>query len=99
MIRAIVRWSTTHAKLVIGLYAAFVIGAAGVSVRLKLDALPDITTNQVIVLTRAPGLTPEEVERRVARPIETVLGGLPGLIQHRSISRSEEHTSELQSPC
>ena len=87
MIRAIVRWSTAHAKLVLGLYAAFVIGAAVVSRQLKLDALPDITTNQVIVLTRAPGLTPEEIERRVARPIETVLGGVPGLTQHRSISR------------
>ena len=87
MIRAIVRWATAHAKLVIALYGAFVIGAAVVSRTLKFDALPDITTNQVIVLTRAPGLTPEEVERRVARPIESVLGGLPGLTQHRSISR------------
>jgi cobalt-zinc-cadmium resistance protein CzcA len=87
MIRAIVRWSTAHAKLVIGFYGIFVIGAAVVSRELKFDALPDITTNQVIVLTRAPGLTPEEVERRVARPIELVLGGLPGLTQHRSISR------------
>ena len=87
MIRATVRWSTGHAKLVLGLAAAFVVFAATVSSRLKLDALPDITTNQVNVLTRAPGLTPEEVERRVSRPIEAVLGGLPGLSQHRSTSR------------
>jgi heavy metal efflux system protein len=87
MIRAIVRWSTVHATLVIGLYGAFVLGAAVVSRQLKFDALPDITTNQVVVLTRSPGLTPEEVERRVARPIESVLGGLPGLTEHRSISR------------
>jgi cobalt-zinc-cadmium resistance protein CzcA len=87
MIRTIVRWSTTHPKLVVGLFGTFVIATAVVSSRLKFDALPDITTNQVIVLTRAPGLTPEEVERRVCRPIEAVLGGLPGLTQHRSISR------------
>jgi cobalt-zinc-cadmium resistance protein CzcA len=41
----------------------------------------------VLVLTRAPGLTPEEVERLVTRPIEIALGGLPGLVKHRSISR------------
>ena len=87
MIRAIVRWSTSHAKLVLGFYGVFVVAAAIVSRQLKFDALPDITTNQVIVLTRAPGLTPEGVERRVARPIEWVLGGLAGLTQHRSISR------------
>ena len=87
MIRAVVRWSTAHATLVLGLGLVFVLAAAAVSSRLKFDALPDITTNQVNVLSRAAGLTPEEVERRVSRPIESVLGGLPGLTQHRSISR------------
>jgi len=87
MIRAIVRWSAAHPKAVLSGAALFVAGAAIVSSALKFDALPDITTNQVNVLTTAPGLTPEEVERRVSRPIETALGGLPGLIQHRSVSR------------
>jgi len=87
MIRAIVRWSAAHPKAVLSAAALFVASAAIVSSALKLDALPDITTNQVNVLTVAPGLTPEEVERRVSRPIETALGGLPGLAQHRSISR------------
>jgi len=87
MIRAIVRWSTAHAPLVLGLGLVFVLATATVSSGLQFDALPDITTNQVNVLSRAPGLTPEEVERRVSRPIESVLGGLPGLTQHRSISR------------
>ncbi len=54
---------------------------------LKFDALPDTTNNQVLVLTRAPGLTPEEVERLVTRPIEVGMGGLPGLIEQRSLSR------------
>ena len=54
---------------------------------LKFDALPDTTNNQVLVLTRAPGLTPEEVERLVTRPIEVGLGGLPGLVEQRSLSR------------
>jgi len=87
MIRSIVRWSAAHPKIVLGAAAVFVVGAAAFSSALKFDALPDITSNQVNVLTGAPGLTPEEVERRVARPIESVLGGLPGLEQHRSVSR------------
>lgn len=58
-----------------------------VAVRLKLDALPDITSNQVQVLTRAPGLTPQEVELRVTRPLEVSLGGLPQLEHERSLSR------------
>jgi cobalt-zinc-cadmium resistance protein CzcA len=55
--------------------------------KLQLDALPDITSNQVIVLTRAPGLTPEEVERLVTRRIETAVGGLSGVQEQRSLSR------------
>ena len=58
-----------------------------VSSQLTFDALPDITNNQVLVLTRAPGLSPEEVERLVTRPIEVSLGGSPGLIEQRSLSR------------
>lgn len=54
---------------------------------LELDALPDVTGNQVVVLTQAPGLTPSEIERLVTRPIETALGGLPGLDEQRSLSR------------
>src|SRR5690606_41413647 len=54
---------------------------------LRFDALPDVTGRQVVVLTEAPGLTPEEVELRVTRPVETALGGLPGLVTLRSISR------------
>jgi cobalt-zinc-cadmium resistance protein CzcA len=54
---------------------------------LRFDALPDVTGTQVVVLTRAPGLTPEEVERLVTRPIEVSLGGLPGTVTQRSLSR------------
>src|SRR5690606_9058190 len=60
---------------------------AAVSSRLQLDAMPDTTSNQVLVLTRAAGLTPEEVELLVTRPVEVGLGGMPGLIELRSLSR------------
>lgn len=87
MIERIVRGAIARRGWVIALTLVFVVAAAVLGLRLKLDALPDITTNQVLVLTGAAGLTPEEVERQVTRPIELSLGGLPGLAEHRSISR------------
>lgn len=54
---------------------------------LTIDAVPDLTPVQVQVLTRAPALGPVEVEQFVTFPIETALGGLPGLREIRSISR------------
>ncbi len=63
-------------------------GAAAVYGRhLELDALPDVTGNLVVVLTSAPGFSPEEIERRVTRPVEIALGGIPGAVEQRSLSR------------
>lgn len=87
MISRLVEASVRHRGWVLGVTAVLAVLAGVVAVRMELDALPDITSNQVLVLTRAPGLTPEEVERRVSRPVETALGGVPGLVEHRSISR------------
>ncbi|WP_404368109.1 efflux RND transporter permease subunit [Corallococcus coralloides] len=87
MIARLVEASVRYRVQVLVLTAVLAIAAGVVAWRLELDALPDITTNQVLVLTRAPGLTPEEVERLVTRPIETALGGIPGLVEHRSLSR------------
>jgi cobalt-zinc-cadmium resistance protein CzcA len=54
---------------------------------LPIDAVPDITNVQVQVNTPVEALTPEEIERTVTLPIETVLGGVPGVTQVRSLSR------------
>jgi len=87
LIQALVRWSVRHRVLVVGTTLALMLVGAMVGSFLKFDALPDTTNNQVLVLTRAPGLTPEEVERLVTRPVEVALGGLPGLVEQRSLSR------------
>ncbi|ATB32727.1 efflux RND transporter permease subunit [Melittangium boletus] len=87
MITELVRASVKHRGLTLGLTGLFAVLAAILMARMELDALPDITTNQVLVLTLAPGMTPEEVERLVTRPVETSLGGIPGLERHRSLSR------------
>ncbi|HVH97395.1 MAG TPA: efflux RND transporter permease subunit, partial [Enhygromyxa sp.] len=84
---AIVGWSVRHRTLVLALVFGLAIAGLITARELELDALPDVTGNQVVVLTRAPGLTPGEVERSVTRPIEVALGGLPGLVEQRSLSR------------
>ena len=56
--------------------------------RLSIDAFPDVTNVQVMVLTEARGLSPEEVERLVTFPIETQMSGLPDVRQVRSLSQS-----------
>jgi cobalt-zinc-cadmium resistance protein CzcA len=65
------------------------LAAGGVAARkLPIDAVPDVSTVQVSVLTEAPGLDPIEVERTVTFPMETALNGSPGLVELRSVSRS-----------
>jgi cobalt-zinc-cadmium resistance protein CzcA len=56
---------------------------------LPVEAFPDLTNNQVVVVTEAPGLTSTEVEQRVTYPIETALMGVPGAQQVRSLSKFE----------
>ncbi len=87
MIAELAAASVRYRKQVIAAWVVVLIAAAVVARGLSLDALPDVTGNQVQVLTRAPGLTPEEVEVRVTRPIEAALGGVPGLALTRSTSR------------
>jgi len=55
--------------------------------RLPIDAVPDITNVQVQINTYAPGYSPFETEQRITFPVETVMAGLPGLQQTRSLSR------------
>lgn len=73
------------------LVLAFMVLVIGVGIWamrvLPIDAVPDITPNQVIVLTDAPGLGPAEVERLITFPVETAMSGLPGVTEIRSISR------------
>jgi len=54
---------------------------------LPVEAFPDLTNNQVVVITEAPSLAAPEVEQRVSYPIETALMGVPGAQEVRSISK------------
>ncbi|MCZ2153226.1 MAG: CusA/CzcA family heavy metal efflux RND transporter [Bryobacterales bacterium] len=55
--------------------------------RLPIDAVPDVTPNQVLIITRAPGLGPVEVERFITFSVESAMSGLPGIQTIRSTSR------------
>ena len=55
---------------------------------LPIDAMPDVSTIQVSVLTTASGLSPLEIERTVTRPIENALNGIPKNQELRSVSRA-----------
>lgn len=66
---------------------AALVGA--VSLRhLPIDAVPDVTNNQVQINVRAPALSPELIEKQVTFPVETALAGIKGLETTRSLSRN-----------
>ncbi len=88
MIDRIVTWAVDRRWLVLLLTAiAAIIGGASLA-RLPIDAVPDITNNQVQVNVLAPALSPELIEKQVAFPIETALAGIKGLESTRSLSRN-----------
>ena len=74
--------------VMLALLAALLGGGAWAAATLPIDAVPDLSTVQVSVLTEAPGLSPIEVERTVTFPIETALNGTPHLTELRSVSRA-----------
>src|SRR5215210_2086271 len=63
-------------------------GGAWAFGNLNVDAFPDLTPNQVQVITVAPGLSPNEVENLVSYPMETAMMGLPRTRGVRSISKA-----------
>ena len=87
MLNKIIEFSIKN-KLIIGLLVLTLIGYGIYEVRkLPIDAVPDITNNQVQVITVAPALGAPDVERLITFPIEQVNNNIPGLIEHRSFSR------------
>jgi cobalt-zinc-cadmium resistance protein CzcA len=80
--------SITHRVVVI--VATLVLTAAGIwaFANLTTDAFPDLTPNQVIVMTTAPGLSPVEAEQELSYPMEVAMLGLPRTKEVRSISKA-----------
>jgi cobalt-zinc-cadmium resistance protein CzcA len=87
MLSHILEWSLRNRFLVV-VFALLIVGVGIYSwQRLPIDALPDITSNQVQILTRTAPLGPVEVERYITFPVEAAMSGLPDLDQIRSVSR------------
>ncbi len=87
MINRIIHFSVYHRTTV--LILTFVIAVAGwISFKnLPIDAVPDVTNNQVQINTEVEGLSTEEVEKNVTFPIETAMRGIAGVMQVRSLTR------------
>jgi cobalt-zinc-cadmium resistance protein CzcA len=87
MLDKIIKFSIKN-KFVIGLMTFLLILWGGWSAtKLPIDAVPDITNNQVQIITLSPTLAGQEVEQLVTFPIEQSIANLPGLVETRSISR------------
>jgi cobalt-zinc-cadmium resistance protein CzcA len=87
MIRTLISFSLHQRLLVIGL--ALLIAGAGLYAftQLPIDAFPDLTNNQVNIVTEAPGMAAAEVEQLITYPIESAMMGLLKTEQVRSISK------------
>ncbi len=88
MLESVLHFSIKNRWLV--LLLTVLVGAVGAYSlkRLPIDAVPDITNNQVQINAVAPSLSPVEVEKQVTFPVEHALAGIPGLQSTRSLSRN-----------
>lgn len=87
MIRTLIR-ASLHNRLIV-LFATGLLIVSGLHAlhQLPVDVVPDLTNVQVQVLTKLPGMAPEEVEKFVTFPIEQSIAGIPKLKQVRSLSQ------------
>jgi cobalt-zinc-cadmium resistance protein CzcA len=87
MLNKIIRFSIKNKLIIIVMTLALVVWGVWSATRLSIDAVPDITNNQVQVITTAPTLATQEVEQFITYPIEQSLANIPDLVEIRSISR------------
>lgn len=87
MIDNIIKYSIQN-KLITGLFVLALVAWGGISLsNLPIDAVPDITNNQVQIITTSPSLAAEDVERFITFPIELTMATIPNIEEIRSISR------------
>lgn len=87
MINSIISFSIQN-KLIVALFTlAMVIAGIWSISKVPLDAVPDITNNQVQVITQAPNLGTEDIERFITYPVELAMANLPDVVEIRSVSR------------
>jgi cobalt-zinc-cadmium resistance protein CzcA len=87
MIRALIEFSLSQRLLITGLVLLVAGGGLYALSTLPIDAFPDLTNNQVNIVTEAPGMAAAEVEQLVTYPIESAMMGIRSTEQVRSISK------------
>src|SRR2546429_4772223 len=87
MLAHLIDFSLDNRSLALLLLVAFIAVGVYVTLQIPIDAFPDLTNNQVVVITECPAMPPGEVEQLVTFPIETALMGLPKTQGIRSISK------------
>ncbi|MFC1890204.1 efflux RND transporter permease subunit [Thermodesulfobacteriota bacterium] len=88
MLDKLIKFVLDQRLLVMVATIVLVVAGAFAWKQLPIDAFPDVTNVQVMILTEAPGLTPVDVEQQVSFPIELAMQGLPDVRQIRSLSKS-----------
>ncbi len=85
MLSRLIQFALTQ-RLLMMLVVALLVGGGALAVKnLPIDAFPDVSSTQVKIIIKAPGMTPEEVEARITAPIEVEMLGIP----HQTMLRSE----------
>jgi len=87
MVEKIILFAVRQRMFVMLGVVALIIGGIIAVNQLPIDAVPDITTNQVQIFTLAPALAPQEIERLVSYPIEIAMQNLPDIEEVRSVSK------------
>lgn len=87
MIDRILSWSIQYRFVLLAFAAILVAGGLYSALDLPIDAVPDVTTNQVQINAKAPSFTPLEMEQYVTFPIEVAMSNLPRKVEVRSISQ------------
>lgn len=87
MLNKIIKFSVYKSGTVLAITLVLAIAGILSFQRLPIDAVPDITNNQVQINTTIDGLVPEEIERTITAPVEVVMRGIANVTQVRSITR------------
>ncbi len=88
MLEPILQFSIKHRFFVVLVTSMLALFGVYSFTQLPIDAVPDITNNQVQINTVYPAFAPTDIEKQITFPVETALAGIPGLDYTRSISRN-----------
>ena len=86
MVEGLITWSLRHRRIALALGAVFVVVGVHSAIETPVDAIPDLSENQVTVHVEWPGRSPEDVEKSVTALAASGLGGLPGVRVVRTMS-------------